>query len=397
MRLRAITPVWTTWTILLLWILFPTGVLHAQVGEEEVSFRTHYYRDNHGLTVKSPMVIVRKTLSEKTLLSLKYTYETFEFSPKTSASSGIGATDETHEHEKPESQKAFFAVDAVSSASAVRQGSGGGFKEVRQEVVFGLKHQFENTSLGGTYAHSDEDDYTSNAVGISVSRDFFLRNTNLLAAFSRSEDQLDSLNPRPGEVWPKDKKANHYTLVLTQLLSPKSFVRIGAALSDVSGTLSSPYREVTISATSSPEVHPDIRLRQSYFAWYNRYYETRTSSHINGTYYQDDWGVTAHSAELKVYQYLLDPLILRLRYRVYSQSRADFYNPDRTRPANIMSADPKLRDFDMDLYGLKFIYQVWNRPVRTLKQVSLELGYDRLEEPHGFYADLAQFALRIIF
>jgi len=400
MRLRAVGRCAFVVLFTLVWIAESFSVLSGQTTEDEITFRTHYYRDNHGLTVKSPMVIVRKNLSEKTGLSLKYTDETFEFRPKSAGgagASGDGGGGGEHDHEKSAPQKIFSAVDAVSSASAVRQGDGGGFKEVRKEIVTGLKHRLENTTLGLSYAHSDEDDYRSHAAGLSVSHDFFMNNTNILAAFSHSEDEVSSLNPRSGEVWPQDKDANNFTVVVTQLLSPFSFMRIGGSVSDVDGYQASPYREVVIGGTSQLEVHPDTRLRQSYFFWLNRYFETRTSGHLNGTYYRDDWGVTAQAAELKLYQYLFDPLILRLRYRYYTQTAADFYKPNRTRFEAFMSADPKLRDFDADLYGVKLIYRVWHQPARFLTRIDVELGYDRLEEPQGFHADLGQVAFRMIF
>ncbi len=399
MRLRAIRRFYLILICTFALFTMSFSVLSAQqISDDEVSFRTHYYRDNHGLTVNSPMVIVRKGLSEKTRLSLKYIHETFEFKPKNTGGAGRAEGREGgHDHEKLAPQKIFSAVDAVSSASAVRQGDGGGFKEVRKEIVVGLKHRLEKTTFGVSTAHSDEDDYRSQALGLSISQDLFLQNTNILFAFSRSQDEVDSLNPRSGEIWPQDKNTHNYSLVLTQVLSPKMLIRFGGSLSDVAGYQASPYREVRISGTAQQEVHPETRRRQSYFFWLNRYFETRTSSHLNGTYYRDDWGVRSYAAELKLYQYLFDPLILRLRYRYYDQSAADFYQPDRSRFEPIMSANPKLRDFETDLYGIKLIYRVLEQPAQILKRIDVEVGYDRLEEPQGFHADLAQFALRIIF
>ncbi len=397
MRLRAIIRILLLFPFVLFLFGFHSSVF-AQAVDDDVEFRYHYYKDNSGLTVTSPSIAIRKNISEQTGIILKYTYETFEFSPTGSASSGgSGGSGGEHDHGKPSQQKTLSAVDAVSGASALVQGSGGGFKEVRKEMILSLLHRREQTTFGGTYATSDEDDYRSRAYGLSISRDLRQKNTNLYLDYSHAKDEVDNLNKALGEEWPRDKETDSGTVALTQILSPTSYFRVGYGIANVEGYLASPYRIVRIKATDFDEVHPDTRLRQSFYAWYNRYFKTRTSSHINGSYYRDDWGINAYSAELKLYQYLSDPLTLRLRYRHYNQTKADFFDVNRTRPSAIMSADPKLRDFNTDLYGLKLIYHVLKPPVRFIDRLDLELAYDRLEEPRGFHADLGQFVFRILY
>jgi len=370
------------------------------VVDDDIELRYHYYKDNSGLTVTSPSITLRKNISERMLIIVKHTHETFEFSPTGSGSSSVGGGEE-HDHGKTSEQssqrQALAAVDAVSGASALVQGSGGGFKEVRKETILSLSHRRDQTVFGGTYASSEEDDYSSRAYGLSISRDFLQNNTNLYLDYSHAKDEVDNLNKALGEQWPRDKETDSGTLALTQILSPTSYFRIAYGIANVEGYLASPYRVVTINATEFNERHPDTRLRQSFYAWYNRYYRTRTSSHINGSYYRDDWGVDAYAAEIKLYQYLMDPLTLRLRYRRYEQTKADFFDPDRTRSSAMMSADPKLRDFDTDLYGLKLGYRVLDAPIRFIDRLDLELAYDRLEEPRDFHADLMQFTIRMIF
>lgn len=385
MRLRAIVK---DFTLITLFVLASGLSATAQTIDDDVELRYHYYKDNSGLTVTSPSITVRKNVSERTLIILKHTHETFEFSPTGSGVSGsTGGGGGEHDHGKTSQQKTLAAVDAVSGASALVQGSGGGFKEVRKESILSLLHRRNQTAFGGTYARSDEDDYRSRAYGLSISQDFLQKNINLYLDYSHAKDEVDNLNKALGEEWPRDKETDSGTLALTQILSPTSYFRLAYGLANVEGYLASPYRVVRINATYFEEKHPDTRLRQSFYAWYNRYFSTRTSIHFNGSYYRDDWGVNAYSAELKLYQYLSDSLTLRLRYRRYEQTKADFFNPDRTRPEAIMSFDPKLREFDTDFYGIKFIYRVLKSPFRFIDRLDLELAYDRLEEPGDFHAD----------
>ncbi|MFQ5543410.1 MAG: DUF3570 domain-containing protein [Nitrospiria bacterium] len=401
MRLRAVGTSFFLLILLVLASLILAPFVFAQTVDDEVEFRYHFYEDNRGLTVKTPYLILRKQVTEQTAVSLRYTYETFEIDAKEAAASvgtGGDAGGGEHDHEKSSRQKILMAVDGISGASAVAQSAAGLAKEIRQEVVASVSHQWGQAVVGGTYAFSDEDDYRSQAFGLSFSRDFLLRNTNLTAQYVHAMDDVNNLDRQPGETdWPRDKKTHGGTLVLTQILSPKSFVRLGYGITDVEGYQASPYRKVVINATRFDEIHPENRLRQTFFAWINRYFETRTSAHLNGTYYRDDWGVRAHSVEIKVYQYLSDPFVLRFRYRYYDQSKADFFNPDRTLPEAIMSADPKLRDFDANLYGIKFIYRFGKLPFRFLERIDIEAGFNRLAEPGGFHANISQAALRMVF
>lgn len=385
MRLRAVTR--TIFAIIVL-LLFPLNAW-AQLLEEEVELRYHTYRDNTGLTVKTPSLSVRRELTERTSMFLRYAREVFELPPpppSTPAAEG----GEDHQH------KALMAVDAISGASAIAP-AGVAFEEVRREVLVSLSHRRDQTIIAGSYGFSNEDDYRSHVAGLTLSRDFFTNNTNLLADYARAWDKVDNLNKQPGEDWPRAKETQSGTIVLTQILSPMSFTRIGYGVSDVEGYQASPYRKVTVKATTFDEVHPESRLRHSLFAWYNRYFLTRTSAHLNGTYYWDDWGVDAIAAEPKLYQYLTDWLILRLRYRYYRQTAADFFREVYTQREALMSADPKLRGFTSHLYGVKLAVRVPIPRFRFSERIDAEVGYDRLIEPFGFRANIYQIVLRLVF
>lgn len=392
MRVRAVTRFRFVPTVLIFMMSIFFSTVWGQ-SEEKVELRYHTYRDNTGLKVISPSLSIEKGFTERTTLFLKYTRELFSLPPPPpSAALPPGGGGEEHQH------KTLLAVDAVSGASVIAPGGvAASFEEIRREMAVRLLHRRDQTAVAGSYAYSNEDDYRSHVAGLALSRDFFINNTHLLADYTRAWDQVDNLNKQPGEKWPRDKNTQNGTVVLTQILSPKSFTRFGYALSDVEGYQASPYRRVTVKATSFDEVHPDTRLRHSLFVWYNRYFLTRTSGHVNGTLYRDDWGVNAYSTEVKLYQSLFNPLILRLRYRYYRQTAADFFREVYTQRESLMSADPKLRAFESRLYGAKLVLRVPLSPSHFFERVNAEVGYDRLIEPFGFRADIYQGALRLVF
>jgi hypothetical protein len=65
-------------------------------------------------------------------------------------------------------------------------------------------------------------------------------------------------------------------------------------------------------------------------------------------YYQDDWGIRAHSLELAAYQYVLPWLYVRGSYRYHHQSAADFFTTSLAPPVAreaLRTADSDLADF----------------------------------------------------
>jgi hypothetical protein len=113
------------------------------------------------------------------------------------------------------------------------------------------------------------------------------------------------------------------------------------------------------------------------------------------SYYFDTWGVRAIGAEPRVEQRLTPSVAVRLRYRYYSQSAADFYQPVYTdaevTETSLKTADVKLRDFDTHTIGVA---------IRLLGDTSTDwsvlMGYDRyLETNNGLNANIFQVTLSI--
>lgn len=106
-------------------------------------------------------------------------------------------------------------------------------------------------------------------------------------------------------------------------------------------------------------------------------------------------GVHAIAAEPRIQQYLSESVILRLRYRFYSQTAADFYQPtysaSEVTEESLKTADVRLRDYDTHTVGIAI------RLVgKMIDDWSVLMSYDRYFETNdGLKANIYQVTLSI--
>jgi hypothetical protein len=338
-----------------------------------------YYEDNENLTVLTPSIRAEVDVTERTTLRAQYTYETFDRAP-------------------PEG-----VLDAITGATTVSGGVAGGAEDTRQAVSAGVTQRFGLTALTAGYYFAQEDDFLSHAFLVGVTQELFLRNLELSAVYRYTDDDIDNLTARPDEVFPRSKATHTFTVTATQLLSPKMWILGGYSYGYVSGYQSLPQRKVLIPFTIGgvtisevfDETHPDERNRHTIFLRSKRYFLSRTVADLNLFGYFDDWGVKAFATELRLSQYLTDDLVLRIRYRFYTQTAADFYEEVYTQPQEYLTADDRLRAFDAHTAGIKLTYSL---RALGLEDWWISFDYDRYQETNdGLAAHILQGSFRIAF
>jgi hypothetical protein len=310
----------------MLWSVFA----HAA---DEVELFFGHYGDDQNLTVLTPGVRASKEINEEITLSGKYTFERFE---KTA----------------PET-----AFDAVSSASVTASG-GSGFQQDRQEGVVSGQYLHHDDVLAMGIIASHEEDFRSQAASIAYSRDFLQKNLTLTGQYNFT---FDTITDGRAE---KTKASHGFTFAATQVIDPKTWIASGYSFTGVTGFQSQPIRQVTITTVSNgtssdetvDEVHPDSRLRHVMFVRAKRHLFTSSAIDVNVSRYFDDWGVGATTLETGFLQHLDDNIIVRLRYRLYDQSAAEFYQPVYGNTQTYMTADRRLRPFVAHLTGIKLLF-----------------------------------------
>lgn len=257
---------------------------------------------------------------------------------------------------------AHFLVDAITSASASSGADNAKpFTENRIEGGVGYTHDLGRVRVGGDAKYSTESDYTSFYAGARAELDLAQKNTTLglgggiskdnVSAASAQGPSVPMLECKPGQS-ATDCDLNAYAVFASasQILSRDLVVGLtydGAALR---GYQSNPYRTAIANDGIAAERHPTSRNRNAIAASF-RYYVDATNTTVIGAYryYRDNWGIRAHTPELRLVQQVGHDIDASFGYRYHWQSKAFFYEERyaTTDPAMqaYLSDDVKLSKF----------------------------------------------------
>jgi hypothetical protein len=239
-------------------------------------------------------------------------------------------------------------IDAITSASA---SAGDIIDEQRYEIGGGYMHQLSRVRIGGQARASYEPDYTSLFGGLRGELELFDKNLVIGAGGSYGHDWIDN-SGAPGAP-PVSGVLDTFlgSLSVSQILSPSTTAAITYDLSYLTGFQQNPYRSAASNMGALPEAHPETRLRHAVAVGMRRFVEaTETTAIVTYRVYADDWGLRAHTPELRVVQDIGESLELGAGYRLHRQSGADFYEtayviePGAMPPADV-TGDAKLSSF----------------------------------------------------
>jgi hypothetical protein len=259
---------------------------------------------------------------------------------------------------------AAYLVDVISSASiAQTSGSSDGvFIEYRHGIGVGVGKKFalgdNELDLSAHGIYSTEDDYKSWLYGANGSFSWNDRNSTLLLGLTRVDDTvLSSADP----TFKGQLSGLTTSLGFSQVLSPVLIFGLGYQFVYLDGFLGNPYRKTQlVGQAPNREKPPDQRLRhnaEAELSWFLP--ATATTLQLFYRAYVDSWDIVAMTPELRVYQQLGAAWVGRLRYRYYTQTRADFApaNGATRYPMGYVGPttnDPKLTAFDSHQVGLRF-------------------------------------------
>ena len=239
------------------------------------------------------------------------------------------------------------------------------------------------------FSYSSEHDFLSRGYSYSQTSEFNKRNTGLNYGISLIDDDV-----RPNFFnESREKESYDYFLGLSQTLDPNTVVTLNFTYGDFSGYLSDPYKLMRKETEILPgiflplsfaENRPSDRTRRIWFVNLKRFFPAANGSlDFDYRYFNDTWGIESHTFDLEWYQKIGEKLILRPKYRYYSQGAANFYTLDLTGedfdPDDVIpgqaphySADYRLAKLATHTYGLKAVYRISD-------SYSLDVAFERYE------------------
>lgn len=293
------------------------------------------------------------------------------------------------------------ALDAISGASRpVSSGSDpfADFRKTRNQLDLHTEWRGVNVR----YYLSDETDYFAQQVGGGVTRSLLADNVELALGASYGWDRIEPLED--DVVAPPDdfKNAFHWSAVATTVVSPTTLVQAGLESTNVSGLQHNPYRAVYVAGAYEAERHPDRRDRVDGFLKVNQYLPNRSSLNTSYKYYRDDWGIDSHTLGAKLHQYVTESVVVRYRYRYYTQSSADFFRDEYTQAGGVdgfQTGDYRMGAFDAHLFGTRITWDLGHGPfaVPALNGIRATLKYERYFNSNNFSANIFESGLSLSF
>lgn len=235
---------------------------------------------------------------------------------------------------------AVYAVDVWTSASIdiLTSASQVPVTEQRDEIDLSVDHETENAIFTAAYRYSTEPDYVSHGVSGGFAYDFADNNATLALGLNGSADDVGKAGD---PLFSRSMSTLGARLSFTQVLGRSALAQLIYEAGRGSGYQASPYRYVAIggdgTCTSSaraggglgtvcvPEVNPGTRLRHALGAEARHALGDHWSIGAAYRFYLDDWGINSHTVRGEIVWSANADTLLALRYRLYTQGKADHY------------------------------------------------------------------------
>jgi len=341
-----------------------------------------YDEDSGRTTIHTPAIEINKDFGADYTLNMTFVHDSVSGASPTyyDASSGASAT----------------LPEGSSLPSNIRYGDIP-YEEKRNAFSATLTKRFASRDeLTVGYSYSNEDDYTSNEISLSYLHYLDAsKNRSVSLGFSYQKNDVgiycflgtsacDSSSGASGMV-EKDIDVYNIQLGYSQVIDKRSVVKGALFMIQEDGYLSNPYMHIVRDFHTTPriteETKPDARTAYGFSVEYDRSWSNTLSTVVNYRFYDDDWDITSHTLDTKLYYEWSDRLRTGLNFRAYTQSKASFFSGKRDyfTDQKYASSDRRVSEFDAYTYGVTLDYQITDR-------VGLNLSVGYYDQPEYFDA-----------
>ena len=244
--------------------------------------------------------------------------------------------------------------------------SGATISETRDEIMLALGIKKNDTVHSVAAGYSTENDYDALYANYTGEYEQKNKHTTLLWGFSYSDDRLSPTDAVLfGRVEHAEKNSVSTSFGMTRVINRNALIQSGVQITHQDGYLSDPYKEMWINGMIDFDRRPN---RRTAFSWSTRFRQYLVGSnaalHADHRYYNDDWGVKAHTLDLVWNQPIGENFELAPSIRYHSQRAADFYIPavtDGLQP-DYWSSDYRLATYGAIRYRLSATWraEIWS-------------------------------------
>lgn len=318
-----------------------------------------------GIDITGPALLVRKSIGDSVSVSAKHYIDTIS--------------------------SASIDVEVILGAST--------YEEERVENAFSIDYLNEKTLLSFSYTNSEENDFSADTFSFGVSQDFFGDLTTLSMGYARGDNVVGKTgDPTFSEI----SHSDNFNLSVAQVVTKNLIMSAALDLTSDGGFLNNPYRKVRYidpgNATQfllENEVYPETRtstaiaIRARYFLPY------RAALHAEYRTFQDSWGIKGNNIEVGYTHPFFDNWTAETHFRVYSQSKADFYNDlfPFQQAQNFIARDKELSTFNNSTVGFGISYEFANGEGGSIDKASINLKFDHIEFVYDDFRDARQTSL----
>lgn len=276
----------------------------------------------------------------------------------------------------------------VSSASSADQ-------RIYPSLSWSRTNDQKGTTIGALFSVSAEYDYLSIGGGINLYKDSKDKSRQVGLKLQTYQDQVTMIYPieqRSGkEGGMKSRNTYAATWALSQIVNTRLQVLFLLDLAYQEGYLGMPFNRVYFDDNSVDiEKLPSSRFKIPASIRLNYFLGDRFVIRTFYRYYQDDWGLKAHTAELETAVKITPFFSVTPFYRYYTQTAIDYFAAYKTHSVQdaFYSSDYDLSKFDSHFAGAGFRVISPGGILGIRKFNALEVRYGHYDRQTGLVSNI---------
>ncbi len=252
-----------------------------------------------------------------------------------------------------------YTGDSISGASPAYHSTDlRKIDEQRDAGSLGLTKYLPRGTVSIGVNQSNEHDYFSRGFSLQGTVASEDKNTTFNTGIAVSNDEINASNHLPSGQG-QSKHVTDWLIGVTQVLTVNDIVQLDLGYSAGNGYFTDPYK--TADKRPSSKDHYTILTR-----WNHYFNQTGGSSHLGYRYYNDTYGIEAHTLTAEYIQPFGNGWSVMPLARLYTQTAANFYvglstdAPDFPNPNSLkyFSMDQRLSEYGAMTWGFKLAKQL---------------------------------------